>query len=155
MTLWILTGTTRVSQYQKGKTKTNLDFLEQEKVSNIGNHLGHMQICILPSHITMPAPHHSVFCRPDALPATQPTASKHWRHDVWYLLRTRVVDVLHGWPLNTMHRPDHLSNLAYLLVHTVPVIVVTDSIMIHHYMLQFNPWHGETSFPCDAVNGWR
>ena len=29
--------------------------------------------------ITTPAPHHSVFYRPDALPATQPTASKHWR----------------------------------------------------------------------------
>jgi len=30
MALWILFGTTRVSQYQKGKT--NLDLLEQEKV---------------------------------------------------------------------------------------------------------------------------
>jgi len=30
--------------------------------------------------ITMPTPHHSVFYRPDALPATQPTVSKHWRH---------------------------------------------------------------------------
>ena len=29
--------------------------------------------------ITMPAPHHSVFYRPDALPVAQPTASKHWR----------------------------------------------------------------------------
>jgi len=29
--------------------------------------------------ITMPAPHHSVFYRLDALPATQPTVSKHWR----------------------------------------------------------------------------
>ena len=29
--------------------------------------------------ITTPAPHHSVFYRPDALPATQQTASKHWR----------------------------------------------------------------------------
>jgi len=28
----------------------------------------------------MPAPHHSVFYRPDALPAAQPTASKHRRH---------------------------------------------------------------------------
>ena len=27
--------------------------------------------------ITMPAPHHSVFYRPDALPANQPTVSKH------------------------------------------------------------------------------
>ena len=30
--------------------------------------------------ITTPVPHHSVFYRPDALPAAQPTASKHWRH---------------------------------------------------------------------------
>ena len=30
--------------------------------------------------ITMLAPHHSVFYRPDALPAAQPTASKHWRY---------------------------------------------------------------------------
>jgi len=29
---------------------------------------------------TTPAPHLSVFYRPDALPAAQPTASKHWRH---------------------------------------------------------------------------
>ena len=29
--------------------------------------------------ITMPAPHHTVFYRPDALPAAKPTASKHWR----------------------------------------------------------------------------
>ena len=29
--------------------------------------------------ITTPAPHRSVFYRPDALPAAQPTASKHWR----------------------------------------------------------------------------
>jgi len=34
--LWIMSGTTRVSRYQKGKTrkvKTNLDLLEQETVS--------------------------------------------------------------------------------------------------------------------------
>ena len=33
--------------------------------------------------ITMPAPNHSVFYRPDAVPAAQPTASKHWRHEHW------------------------------------------------------------------------
>ena len=27
--LWILSGTTRLSRYQKGKTRTNLDILEQ------------------------------------------------------------------------------------------------------------------------------
>jgi len=33
MACWILSGTAQVSQYQKGKTKTNLDFLEQETVA--------------------------------------------------------------------------------------------------------------------------
>ena len=33
--------------------------------------------------ITTPAPHHSVFYRPDALPAAQPTASKHWRQQTY------------------------------------------------------------------------
>ena len=33
-------------------------------------------------HTTTPVPHHSVFYRPDALPAVQPTASKHWRQPV-------------------------------------------------------------------------
>ena len=31
----------------------------------------------LATDITTPAPHHSVFYMPDALPAAQPTASKH------------------------------------------------------------------------------
>ena len=35
--------------------------------------------------ITTPAPHHSVFYRPDALPAAQPTASKHWRQSYMYM----------------------------------------------------------------------
>jgi len=29
------------------------------------------------TQITTTTPHHSVFCRPDALPAAQPTASEH------------------------------------------------------------------------------
>ena len=32
--------------------------------------------------ITMPKPHHSVFYRPDALPAAQPTVSKHWKQKI-------------------------------------------------------------------------
>ena len=32
---------------------------------------------LAPDRITTPAPHHSVFYRLDALPAAQPTASKH------------------------------------------------------------------------------
>ena len=36
--------------------------------------------------ITTPAPHRSVFYRPDALPAAQPTASKHWRLSCYAVL---------------------------------------------------------------------
>jgi len=53
--------------------------LKQETVSGSGISWA---ICKSASHsrqITMPAPHHSVFYRPDALPVAQPTASKHWR----------------------------------------------------------------------------
>ena len=35
-----------------------------------------------PRQMTVPAPYRSIFYRPDALPATQPTASKHWRKDI-------------------------------------------------------------------------
>ena len=33
----------------------------------------------------MQAPHNSVFYRPDALPAAQPTASKHWYSLTWII----------------------------------------------------------------------
>jgi len=65
--------TTRVSRYQKGKT--NLDFTEARDSAWQWHQLGHMQVCTS----LQPASHHSVFYRPDALPAAQPTASKHWR----------------------------------------------------------------------------
>jgi len=78
MDLWILSGTTWVSWYQIGKTKTSLDFLEQE-TEWLWCQLGHMQICTSPqtdNHASTPP---LGFYRLDALPATQPTVSKHWR----------------------------------------------------------------------------
>ena len=39
-----------------------------------------MQVCTSPK-TTTPAPHHSCFYRPDALPAAQPTDSKHCRQN--------------------------------------------------------------------------
>ena len=68
-----LSGTNRVSQYQKGKT--NLDSEWQ------WHQLGMCKSAPRSRQMTTPAPpHHSVFYRPDALPAAQPTASKHCRH---------------------------------------------------------------------------
>ena len=70
--------TTQVSRYQKGKT--NLDLLKQETMSGSGISWA---ICRSAPHlrqITMQAPH-PVFYRPDALPASQQTVSKHWRQN--------------------------------------------------------------------------
>jgi len=69
-------GTTRVSQYQKGKT--NLDFTEARDSEWQWRQLGNMQVCI-----SLQTDYHASttplqsFYRPDALPAAQPTASKH------------------------------------------------------------------------------
>ena len=67
-------GTTRVSQCQKGKT--NLNFTGA-RVSGSGISWAICKSAPRSKQITTPAPHHSVFYRPDALPAAQPTASKH------------------------------------------------------------------------------
>jgi len=73
-----LSGTTRASRYQKGKPIWIL--LKQETVSGSGISWAICKSAPCCRQITTPAPHHSVFYRPDALPAAQPTASKHWRH---------------------------------------------------------------------------
>jgi len=67
--------TTQVSRYQKGKI--NLDFTEARDSEWQWHQLGHMQVCTSLQTDTTPAHHRSVFYRPDALPAAQPTASKH------------------------------------------------------------------------------
>jgi len=73
-----LTGTTRVSRYQKGKTSADFsEVQEQETVSGSGISWAICKSAPRSRQITTPAHHHSVFCRPDALPAAQPTASKH------------------------------------------------------------------------------
>jgi len=70
-------GTTWVSRYQKGKT--NLDFTEARDSEWPWHQLSHMQDCTslqTDNHASTPP---LCFYRPDALPAAQPTASKHWR----------------------------------------------------------------------------
>ena len=70
-----LTALFRDYHYQKGKT--NLDFTEARDVSGSGISWAIHKSAPHPRQITTPAPHLSVFYRPDALPAAQPTASKH------------------------------------------------------------------------------
>ena len=68
-------GTTQVSQYQKGKT--NPDFTEARDSEWQRHQLGHMQVCTslqTDNHARTPP---LSFYRPDALSAAQTTASKH------------------------------------------------------------------------------
>ena len=73
-----LSGTTQVSRYHKGKT--NLDFTEARDSEWQWHQLSRMQVCTslqTDNHASTPP---LSFYRPDALPATKPTVSKHWRH---------------------------------------------------------------------------
>ena len=60
------------------KAKPIWILLKQETVSGSGISWNICKYAPRSRQITTPTPHHSVFYRPDALPATQPTASKHW-----------------------------------------------------------------------------
>ena len=62
------------------KVKPIWILLKQETVSGGGIIWAYASLHLAPDRITTPAPHHSVFYRPGALSAAQPTASKHWRH---------------------------------------------------------------------------
>jgi len=68
-------GTTQVSQYQKGET--SLDFTEARDSEWQWHCWAIRKSAPCSRQITTPAPHHSVVYRPDALPVAQPTASKH------------------------------------------------------------------------------
>ena len=73
---WNMSGTTRVSRYQKGKTrkvKTTLDLLEQETVSGSGICWGICNVC-MSSQTTTPTSHHSVFLQAGC-PSCRPTNS--------------------------------------------------------------------------------
>jgi len=61
------------------KVKPIWILMKQETVSGSGISWATCKSAPCSRQITMPAPHHSVFYRPDALPAAEPIASKHWR----------------------------------------------------------------------------
>ena len=62
------------------KVKPIWILLKQETVSDGGISWAVCKSAPCSRQTTMPAPHHSVFYRPDAVPAAQTTVSKHWRY---------------------------------------------------------------------------
>ena len=77
------------------KVKPIWILLKQETVSGSGISWYICKSAPCSRQITMPAPHHSVFYRPEALPADQPTLSEHWRHSApkWEKLWFKVVSI--------------------------------------------------------------
>ena len=65
------------------KVKPIWILLEQETVNDTGISWAICKSAPCSRQITTPAPHRSVFYRPDALPAAQPTVSKHWRKNTY------------------------------------------------------------------------
>ena len=85
--------------------------LKQETVSGSGINWAICKSAPRSRQITMPAPHHSGFYSPDALPAAQPTASKHWRH-----------------PVSCAHQTLRLFSSGHLAV--IPIVVASGFIVV-------------------------
>jgi len=76
----------------------------------------------------MPASHHSVFYRLDALPAAQPTASKHWRQLLQYCTT-----------LWTLSRTTRMRR--YQKKHSPLTSVVVINHSLSASFIFYDPWH--------------
>jgi len=86
------------------KVKTIWILLKQETASGSGISWALCKSAPRSRQITMPVPHHSSFYRPDALPATQPTASKHWRHNTQNIMSHLRSDISQNSVKTYVHR---------------------------------------------------
>jgi len=93
------------------KVKPVWILLKQKTMSGSGISWAICKTAPCSRQITTPLPYHSVFYRQDARhPATQPTASKHWRHNWHNVVRTHLLQYLHNktfrinhpYPLNSI-----------------------------------------------------
>ena len=73
--------------------------LKHETVSGSGISWAMCKSAPRSRQITTPAPHRSVFYRPDALPAAQPTVSKHWRQNTIIHTHTHLMALFPGEPV--------------------------------------------------------
>jgi len=114
---WIVSRTTQVSWYQKGKT--NLDLLEQEIVSGSGICWDICKSASHPRQITMPTSHHSVFLQagcPSCRPTNSVKALKANIHTLQQL--STKCHVCPVWPVtllhSLLHQPWHANIKTFL-----------------------------------------
>jgi len=127
-------GTSHVRRYQKGKT--NLDFTEARDSEWQWHQLGHMQVCISLQRQPCQHPTTQVFYRPDALPAAQPTASKHWRHIITIITHTHPFNNISG-SLTFQESKLHVIN------HNL----LPDSVLKNPFY-HLSRWHVECGWRC-------
>jgi len=99
-------------------TRTNLDFTEARDSEWQWHQMGHVQICTSPQTDNHASPHQSVFYRPDALPATQPRASKHWREENCFMERGPFLSLSTPSSLRYLSRWDVFCILEFLFFIT-------------------------------------
>jgi len=107
---------------QNRSGKTNLDLLEQEIVSCSGISWAICKSAPCSRQITMPASHHSVFYRLDALPATQPTTTT--TAFFWPFVRDHMGELV---PEETFTH-SHLSWLSIILCLLPPSTTIHSEI---------------------------
>ena len=122
------------------KVKPIWILLKQETVSGSGISWAICKSASRSRQITTPVTHHSVFYRPDALPAAQPTVSKYWRqwtimlyinlHSLTHMLTRATLDsalllVAGMYPCTTL---DHIN-----FGSTFCRIIVTFTKFFHHF----------------------
>jgi len=87
-------GTTQVSRFQKGKN--NLDFTEARD-SGSGISWNICKSAPRSRQITIPAHHHSVFYRPDALPAAHQQRQSTEGFSCWHIMKITLFKLeVHG-----------------------------------------------------------
>ena len=86
------------------KVKPIWILLKQETVSGSGISRAVCKSAPRTRQMTMPAPHYSVFYRPDALPAAQPTVSKQWRQSCKYTIKVFITQSAGGLNLRCKGR---------------------------------------------------
>ena len=107
------------------KAKPIWILLEQEIVSGSGISWAVCKSAPCSRQITMPALHHSVFYRPDAVPAAQPTASKHWRHYMPQYNQTNTVKPLQ-FACTSFREPNKAAKLKGVNIEIIPMLIGTD-----------------------------
>ena len=114
------------------------NLLKQETVSGSGISWAVCKSAPRSRQITTPAPHHSVFYRPDALPAAQPTVSKHIKAcpaatHVYYTLHVGIYNYCTN--MNTLRASNFrdLNRIAKLNTHEFPERPITKTLSAYQH----------------------